>query len=71
MERVTYPSEEVQKALKGRYQRIVLDVQEDAEFTAGLNVNALPTAIVFNTDGTEQRRHTGHAEPIDHAEWLK
>lgn len=70
MVRVTYADDEVRK-LAGNYQRIVLDVNEDAETAAIFKPEAIPTAIIYSSDGIEQRRQTGYSGPIEHAEWLR
>lgn len=71
MERVTYPSEVVQRALKDRYQRVVLDVEADAQTAGKLKPEVIPTAVILTPDGVEQSRLTGFADADTYAKWLK
>jgi thioredoxin-like negative regulator of GroEL len=71
MERVTYPSQEVQDELARRFERVLLDVVEDADAAKAFAPQAIPVAIILDADGVELARHAGFAAPADHATWLK
>jgi hypothetical protein len=71
MERVTYPSDEVQGVLKARYERVHLDLREDAETAALFKPEAIPVAIVLDGNGVELARRAGFVEPTEYAAWLE
>jgi hypothetical protein len=70
MERVTYPSDEVQAVLAARYERVHLDLREDAETAALFKPEAIPVAIVLDGNGVELARRAGFVAPAEYAAWL-
>jgi hypothetical protein len=72
MDRVTYPSPEVQSVLGARYEHVKLDVAADGtEATAPFKPEVIPVAVILDADGLELSRHTGFATPEVYASWLE
>jgi thioredoxin-like negative regulator of GroEL len=70
MERVTYPSKKVQIELTRRYERVVLDLEEDAETATRFRPEAIPVAVILDASGAEIARRVGFVPPEEYSNWL-
>lgn len=71
MERVTYPSPEVQKALNERYLRHTVDLGADAETARLFGVAVVPMALVLDGSGKVLDSREGSSAPAEFAGWLR
>ncbi|MBP9089514.1 thioredoxin family protein [bacterium] len=73
MESSTWPDEALQAWVKENAIAIQIDVDEDKKTTSALNVSAMPTLVLFSTDGstTEVGRQVGLVSPAELLRWLK
>lgn len=70
MERVTYPSQVVQDELANRFERVVVDLENDADAAGLFKPEAIPVAVVLDASGKELARKVGFVPPDDYAAWL-
>lgn len=73
MESSTWPDEALQAWVKENAIAIQIDVDEDKKTTSALKVSAMPTLVLFSTDGstTEVGRQVGLISPAELLRWLK
>ncbi|MCC6463738.1 MAG: hypothetical protein IT463_00195 [Planctomycetes bacterium] len=71
MERVTYPSVEVQAALKARYLRRTVDIGTDPDTARLFGVAVVPMALVLDGNGKVLDSREGSSAPAEFAAWLR
>lgn len=73
MESSTWPDEALQAWVKENAIAIQIDVDQDKKTTSALKVSAMPTIVLFSTDGstTEVGRQVGLISPAELLRWLK
>lgn len=73
MESSTWPDETLQAWVKENAIAIQIDVDEDKKTTSALKVSAMPTLVLFATEGstTEVGRQVGLISPTELLRWLK